>query len=122
VAVDAVAAGFVGALAEPRSVRETYDLCGPEEFTLPEILRVILEVTGRRRWIVRVPMPPARLQAALLEFVFPVLLRQAPPLNRDQLLMLAEDNVGNAQPAVALFRLKQTSFRDGISTYLRGAA
>ena len=40
------------------------------------------------------------------------------PLNRDQLIMLAEDNVGNPQPANNLFGLKPILFREGIAKYL----
>jgi hypothetical protein len=40
-------------------------------------------------------------------------------LNRDQLLMLREDNVGNPQPARQLFNLPTLSFREGIQRYLK---
>jgi NADH dehydrogenase len=119
VRVEDVAACFIGALAEPRSVGRTLDVCSTEVFTLREILDLVLEVTRRRRLKLRVPMWVARFQAGLLEFVCPTLLRRAPPLNRDQLVMLQEDNVGDAGPAQDLFGIKPTSFRDGIARYLR---
>jgi hypothetical protein len=53
-----------------------------------------------------------------MEFVFPHLLRKPPPLNRDQLLMLQEDNIGNSQPANELFGLKPVPLREGIARYL----
>jgi hypothetical protein len=62
-------------------------------------------------------MSLARIQAAMLEFVFP-LFGHAPPLNRDQLLMLLEDNVGHPQPANELFGLKPIPFKQGIASYL----
>ncbi len=118
VAVESVASAFVRSLNEPKSIGQTYDLCGPETFTLPEIVEQILGVMGRRRWKPRVPLGLARCQAAFLEFVFPRLLRRAPPLNRDQLIMLEEGNVGNAEPANRLFGLEPTTFREGIGRYL----
>jgi uncharacterized protein YbjT (DUF2867 family) len=118
VAVADVAACFVRALVEPRSVGQTYEVCGPDRLTMPEILRAILAVTCRRRFLVRVPMAWARLQAALLEQLCPLLLRQAPPLNRDQLRMLEEDNVGDATAAFTLFGIEPTRFSDGIGKYL----
>lgn len=121
VAVGEVAACFVKALTEPKAVAQTFSVCGPDRLTLPEMLRLILHASGRRRFLVRVPPPLARLQAALLEFVFPTLLRRAPPLNRDQLRMLAEDNVGDPRPAVELFGLKPVGFAEGIRRYVRGA-
>ncbi|PYK98025.1 MAG: hypothetical protein DME19_14010, partial [Verrucomicrobia bacterium] len=118
VAVEEVAACFVRALQEPRSAGRTFDLCGNEVFTLEELLDLILEVRGRKRMKLHVPWPLARCQAAFLEFVFPRLLGRAPPLNRDQLIMLQEDNVGDPKPAMELFGLKPTSFREGIARYL----
>jgi NADH dehydrogenase len=114
VAVEAVAAAFIGALREPGSMGQTYDLCGPDTLTLPQMLDAILAAAGRRRFKLRVPLGLARCQAAMLEFAFPRLLGKAPPLNRDQLTMLEEDNVGNAAPANELFGLPQVGFREGI--------
>jgi len=119
VAVEAVGAAFVRSLGETRARGETFDLCGPEKITLPAMIDQILEAMGRKRLKLQVPRWVARCQAAFLEFVFPLLLRRAPPLNRDQLIMLEEDNVGKAEPANQLFGLKHPRFREGIG-YVRG--
>jgi uncharacterized protein YbjT (DUF2867 family) len=122
VAVEMVAQAFVASLSEAKSVGQTYDLCGRDKLTMAQIIREIVQVMRRQRLIVHVPSPLARFQAAVLEFVFRTLLRRASPLNRDQLIMLEEDNTGNAQPAIDLFGLKGPSFRDGIASYLRPGA
>jgi NADH dehydrogenase len=119
VPVETVANAFVKALAEPRSVGETIDLCGPETFTLPELLDEILRGMRRKRMKLHIPLAVARGQAAMLEFIFPRLLSKAPPLNRDQLLMLQEDNVGDPQRAKELFQLRSPRFREGIARYLK---
>ncbi len=119
VPVEAVAAAFVGSLGEPKAVGQTYDLCGPEPLTLSDIVDQILEVMQVRRVKMQVPLSLARCQAACLEFLYGRLLRKAPPLNRDQLIMLQEDNVGNPQPTNELFRLRSAPLREGISRYLR---
>jgi uncharacterized protein YbjT (DUF2867 family) len=118
VPVEMVAAAFVRSLGEPRSVGQTYDLCGPEALMLSEIVDRIQAVLGKRRLKVQVPLSLARCQAACMEFLFQRMLRKAPPLNRDQLLMLQEDNVGNAQPANELFGLKPAPLREGIASCL----
>lgn len=118
VAVEAVAAAFVRALTASNSLGREFDLCGPEAMTLSEIVGTIAQVLGRKRLKLRVPNPVATLQAALLEKLYPTLLRKAAPLNRDQLEMLQEDNVGDASPANALFNLPSIRFRDGIEKYL----
>jgi uncharacterized protein YbjT (DUF2867 family) len=120
--VEDVAACFVRALNEARSVGQTYDLCGTEVFTLNEILDLILGVTGRKRLKLHLPLWLARIQAALMEFTFPVVLRKPAPLNRDQLVMLQEDNVGNPWGAIELFGLEPVPFRRGIEKYLQRGA
>ena len=64
----------------------------------------------------------ARLQAAILEFLCPRVFGMAPPLNRDQLLMLQEDNIGDGTRARDLFRLSSIPFSKGIATYLKRPA
>lgn len=119
VAVKSVASAFVKALTESRAIGETYDLCGPETLTLNEMLDQILAVMGKRRLKLHVPPALARGQAAFLELIFARLLRRPPPLNRDQLIMLKEDNVGKPQPANELFGLKPISFSEGIAGFLK---
>ncbi len=118
VAVDEVARCFVGALAEPRSIGRTFDLCGSERLSFDAVLDAILAATGRRRMKLHIPLPIARLQAAVMESVFPRILRRPSPLNRDQLLMLSEDNVGDPVPASQMFRYRPTGFRAGIRPIL----
>ena len=113
-----VATCFVKAVNEKRSIGQTYDLCGRDVLTFESILDTIMEVTGRKRLKLHIPTAVARIQAAMLEFIFCRLRGKASPLNRDQLLMLREDNVGNAEPANELFGLKPISFREGIASYL----
>jgi NADH dehydrogenase len=117
IAVEDVAHCFVAALEEPHAVGQTLDLCGDERFPFAQILDLILEASGRRRLKLRIPLLLARAQATLLEFIFPRLLKQPPPLNRDQLLMLQEDNVGDSEPAKRLFGFTPRRFRDGIAAW-----
>lgn len=116
--VEDVARCFAKALDETRSGGQTYDLGGPEVLTFQQILEQLMEVTGRRRWLLRIPLPVARLQARLLELVYPLLNRPA-PLSRDQLIMLEELTVGDVEVARQLFELPLVTFRDGIAAYLR---
>lgn len=112
IAVGQVARAFSQAVAIPDSTREVFDLCGAERLSFVEVLRAILKAHGRRRGLVRIPMPLARLQAGFLEWFFPRILRRPPPLNRDQLLMLEEDNTGDGGPADRLFGLEHRPFAD----------
>jgi uncharacterized protein YbjT (DUF2867 family) len=119
VCVEAVGAAFARSVVQPKSFGQTYDLCGPEALRLSEIVDQIMGVLQRRRLKVQVPLGLARCQALLLDFVFRRLLRKASPLSRDQLLMLQENNFGNAQPANELFGLQPVRLREGIARYLK---
>jgi NADH dehydrogenase len=113
-----VARAFVGALTEPASRNQTLDLCGSETLRLTEIVQAVLKVSGRRRLCLPLPFGVATLQAGLAEFIFGRLLRQPPPLNRDQVMMLREDNVGNGAEARRLFGLSAATFREGVQRYV----
>jgi len=119
VAVEDVARCFVGALSKRAAVACTLDVCGRERFSMNEILSLILEATGRTRLKIHLPWAMADLQARLLEAVFPKVLGQAPPLNRDQIRMLQEDNIGDPEPACRMFGFEPVRFREGIRRFLR---
>jgi uncharacterized protein YbjT (DUF2867 family) len=119
IAVQSVATAFVKSLIEPESAAQTYDLCGLERLTFNQVLEEILVVTGRSRFKLHLPFWIAWQVAKIIEYLFPRFLRLAPPFNRDQLVMLQEDNVGDPEPAKRLFGLEQISFRAGISRYLQ---
>ena len=118
VPVEAVAGAFAAALDSPASIRRTYDLCGPEPMTLAAILRIVHDHTGRRRWLVGVPTAVARVQAALLERIYPVFLRCAAPLTQDQITMLEEDNVGDPSAAERELGVRPVPFREGLQRFL----
>lgn len=118
IAVEDVARAFVGALEQPECIGKTYDLCGPEVFTMDQLYDVILRVTKRHRLRVHLPMALARLQAGCLEWATGLVGKQS-PLTRDQLKMLQEDNAGDAKPAADAFGLAQLPFADGIAKYVK---
>ena len=67
------------ALDSPEAAGKRYDLCGPRECTLRELVEFVCAVTGRRRLIVGLPDGLAWLQARVMELL-PVKL-----LTRDNL-------------------------------------
>jgi len=118
VPVAAVAAAFVKSLTEPLAIGRTFELGGAETLSMNEIIDEILEVMRRRRLKLHIPITLARMQARFLEFTYANIFGKPPPLNRDQIVMLQEDNLGDEKPAAELFKLQATSFREGISSYL----
>lgn len=75
------------ALADPAAAGKVFELGGPRVMSMRQVLRYILDVTGRRRPMIALPEGFVRLQARLGE------LLPTPPLTRDQLILLGKDNV-----------------------------
>ena len=85
---DAVAA----ALSREDARGALYELGGPRVYTFRELLDYVLRETRRRRRLLTIPLSLARVQARIGEWI------PGKPLTRDQLLLLARDNV--ASPGV----------------------
>lgn len=118
VAVEDVAAAFVASLVRESATGRTYDLCGPGRLSFNQVLTEILDATRRRRVKLHLPFALAHLQALALEWVVGGLLRRPPPLNRDQVRMLREDNVGDPGPMERDLGVHPMAFRDGIRRWL----
>lgn len=118
VAVEDVARCFAAAAISRATAGKTFDLCGLERLSFEEMLKAILAAKKRRRLLLHLPVAVARVQARVLEAVYPALFGIAPPLNRDQILMLAEDNTGDPAPAMAAFDFEPLNFRDRIGECL----
>ena len=82
-----VADAVMAALIHPEAAGGIYELGGPRIFTFRELLQYVLKETGRARPLIAIPPGLARLQARIAE------LLPGKPLTRDQLLMLARDNI-----------------------------
>ncbi|MDI9237838.1 complex I NDUFA9 subunit family protein [Lysobacter sp. LF1] len=78
---------FVRALDEPRSIRETYDLVGPDVMTLAQIVRVAARARGRHRAVIGLPLALGRLQANVGEWL------PGKPISRDNWRSLQLDSV-----------------------------
>lgn len=65
----------------------TYELGGPQILSMEDVLRLVLEVTGRRRLLVPWPVAIARLQATFLQYL------PNPILTPDQVTLLGLPNV-----------------------------
>ena len=69
VAVDDVVNAMRVCLHGGASSRQTYELGGPQVYTLREIVSLVAKLTGRRRWIMGLPNILGRMQAFFLNFV-----------------------------------------------------
>ena len=67
--VDDVVEAVLRCLNGGASSRQTYELGGPQVYTLREIVGLVAKLTGRRRWIIPLPDVLARMQALVMDFV-----------------------------------------------------
>lgn len=111
--VQDVARAVLAALEKSDAQGRTYELGGPGTYTMREIMKLVITYTGRRRALVPVPFPIARLKASVLE------LLPNPPLTRDQLEMLKSDNVADPDlPGLADLGIEPTACEVVLPTYL----
>jgi NADH dehydrogenase len=82
-----VADAVVAAMQDPPAAGMTFELGGPRTWTMRELMQYVLKETRRDRRLVDLSPGLARLQAFILEHLPGKLL------TRDQLLLLAQDNV-----------------------------
>lgn len=92
-----------------------YEVGGPERLTFDSIIDKIAAALGKGVRKVHVPISFMRLGAGVAEVFLP-----KPPITRDALLMLEEDNVTDRNALPEVFGIRPTLFSDGIRTYLPG--
>ena len=134
-------------VTKPEASKKVYDLCGPSPLRFREILQTIAETLGHDTWMVEPPlkqwiggwsnfllpfcifkglliqpriiMLPVPSEAAKIVAWINETVMTKPLLNRDQLLMLEEDNVGDPSEAVKDFDLTPIEFHAGIRAYVK---
>lgn len=86
-----VADAFADCVDDRATYAQTYDLCGPQVYTLRQLVEYTARLTGCRRPLINLSAALARLQAGVLG------LLPHPPLTRDNLLSMQVDNVSDGQ-------------------------
>lgn len=84
-----VTQAFINALENKATFGQRYELCGPDVYTLEEIVRFIAKARKSRRWIMRLPDWASKLQAAALQFA------PGKPFTPDNYLSLKSASVCN---------------------------
>jgi len=107
-----VAAAICNSLEQKSAIGKTFALGGPETLSWPEMIRRIAAATSRRKWILPMPIGPMKLAASLFDWLpfFPV--------TRDQLIMLAENNVADPATLEKLANRRLKTFDAASLSYL----
>eukprot|EP01034_Spumella_vulgaris_P043241 gene43241-53674_t len=112
--VEDVAQAVVNALQWPDTVGRTFEACGPEVFTLRELVQLAGRYAGCERPVVPLPMAMGRLQAMLME-----LAPGEPLMSRDNLDSMKADNVaGGVLPGLDALGIAPTALQAVAPLYL----
>lgn len=86
-----VAKAVLAALSGEARQGAVYELGGPEILTMKDVMERVLDYTMRRKLLLNLPFPLAKLQGRLLQML------PNPPLTLDQVRLLERDNVVSAE-------------------------
>lgn len=86
--IEDVASAVVAALDQPATIGQTYELAGPREYTLSELVRLAGRWSGAERAQIPLPGFLGRLQATVME-----LLPGEPLMSRDNVASMSVPNV-----------------------------
>ena len=89
--VDNVAEACVRVLADPSTACRVYELGGPKVYAYRELVQLVLGHIGRRKAVIPVPFLVWDILAGVMA------LHPNPPLTRDQVQLLRQDNVVGEQ-------------------------
>ncbi|KQV96690.1 MULTISPECIES: complex I NDUFA9 subunit family protein [unclassified Roseateles] len=112
--VQDLARALVETLLRRETIGQTYEIAGPRELTLAELVRLAGRVAGCERPILRLPGALATLQALFMEC-----LPGEPLLSRDNLASLTVPNVPSGKlPGLAELGIQASSLEAVLPTYL----
>lgn len=106
-----VAEAFARSIDKLDVVGKRLELCGPETYTLKEIVEYIREQLGIHRLIVPLPQWASKLQASIFEFV------PGKPFSRDNYKSLQLDNVCESN-GFAIFGISPSGLDAAVPSYL----
>lgn len=109
-----VAEAIATIVGDEQSSGMTYELGGPQIYSFKDLMEIVLDGIGRRRFLVPVPFLVAMMQAAVLE------LSPFPPLlTRDQVRLLRHDNIVTGDlPGLDDLGIEATAVETIVPTYL----
>jgi NADH dehydrogenase len=111
--VDDVADAVTRVLANSGTAGRTYELAGPQIYTLLELIRFALHLMGRRRPLLPIPFAVAEIQARLFEFL------PSPPLTTSQVDLLKADNVASGTlPGFRELDIQPRTVEEVVPTYV----
>ncbi|MGB4115245.1 MAG: complex I NDUFA9 subunit family protein [Polaromonas sp.] len=111
--VEDVAAALVKCLEDSTTIGQTFEACGPEVFTLKQLVQLAGQYSGHDKPVIGLPDGLARIQAALME-----LAPGEPIMSRDNLDAMKVDNISAGKPGLHALGISPAALRAVVPFYL----
>ena len=109
-----VVSAIVQCVQRDDTAGRTFEICGPDRFTLRQLVKVAGSVSGHVRPVIGLPKVLAQLQAFIME-----LAPGQPLMSRDNLDSMKVDNVASGSlPGLDALGISPSALRDIAPTYL----
>ena len=110
--VDDVAASIRNGFERDEAWNATYEIGSREVMTMHEVVETLLDVLGKRRAIVHLPLGLLKLATA------PLVVLPKPPMTPQGLEFATQDGLVDIEPTVAALGVEPRSLEEGLKTYL----
>ena len=112
--VEDVASAIVECIEDRSTIGQTYEACGPEIFTLKQLVQLAGQYSGNDKPVIGLPDALARIQARLME-----LAPGEPIMSRDNLDAMKTDNIsGGTLPGLKDLGITASTIRAIVPFYL----
>ena len=112
--VEDVAAAIVKCIEDNTTIGQTFEACGPEVFTLKQLVQMAGQYSGHDKPVIGLPDALARIQAALME-----LAPGEPIMSRDNLDAMKVDNIsGGKLPGLQALGIQASALSAIVPFYL----
>ena len=112
VSVDDIATATTKIFSTPDAWGKVIEIGGPEPMTMPEVVRTMLDVMGKKR--ILLPMPAALMKIATAPLTF----LPKPPLTPGAVDFAIQDGLADLTELRNLLGIEPMSLRDGLRRYL----
>ncbi|MBU1187902.1 MAG: complex I NDUFA9 subunit family protein [Gammaproteobacteria bacterium] len=109
-----VAQAFVAAVERPETIGQSYELGGPEIFTLRQIVELVRDLLGVKRLIIGLPKPLSWLQGQVLDFA------PSKPFSSDNYKSLQVDSVVKGEDGLQRLGIPAQSLTTIAPDYIGG--
>lgn len=110
---DDIAAAFRRIFQVEDAWNKVFEIGGPEILTMGEIIRTLLDVMGKRRLVIPIPVPLVKLGVA------PLVVLPKPPMTPQGIEFAVQDGLVDNTAVAEILGLQPRSLRDGLALYIR---